>query len=422
MKILLSVFACAPHSGSETGVGWHWAVELARAGHQVVALTDATRRGAIERELAVRPVDGLTFVYWRPPVLRRVPLNSRTAQWLYSTWQYLLLPRARALHRQHGFDLAIHLTYGVFRHPSFLGWLGVPFLFGPLGGGEDAPWELKRDLPLREQAKELARALLNQVARWNPMLHLALRRATVVLTKTEETRRLLPASCQARTHIYPEIGIHVTAAAQGSPAQIRAEGQRLELLFAGRLLGWKGVHLALQAVARAVEQGQDVGLTVVGSGPLDEWLRQMEQGLPSLVGRVRWQAHMPQPALFQLYGQVHGFLFPSLHDSSGNVVLEAMSFGLPILCLDLGGPATLVDGECALVVPTARATRSDVVDRLAHAIGLWSRDESRRQRMGQAARRRVASMTWSSRPAGALALLAQHLPADPPRAPCIPPH
>lgn len=422
MKILLSVFACTPHSGSETGVGWHWAVELARAGHQVVALTDATRREAIERELAARPIDGLVFTYWRPSVLRRVPLNSRTAQWLYSVWQYLLLPKARALHRQHGFDLAIHLTYGVFRHPSFLGWLGVPFLFGPLGGGEDAPWELKRDLPLREQVKELARSVLNQAARWNPVLHLAFRRATVVLTKTEETRRMLPASCQTRTHVHAEIGIQVAAQAQDSPTRTRAEGQRLELLFAGRLLGWKGVHLALQAVARAVEQGQDVGLTVVGSGPLGPWLQQVEQGLPSLVGRVRWQAHMPQAALFQLYGQVHGLLFPSLHDSSGNVILEAMSFGLPVICLDLGGPATLVDAHCALVVPTAQATRSDVVDRLAKAISLWVGDEFRRQQMGEAARSRMASMDWSSRPAGALRLLAQHWPPDRPRPHGLPLH
>ena len=41
MRILLSAFACAPHSGSEPGVGWHWALELARLGHDVLVLTRA---------------------------------------------------------------------------------------------------------------------------------------------------------------------------------------------------------------------------------------------------------------------------------------------------------------------------------------------------------------------------------------------
>lgn len=414
MKILLSVFACAPHSGSETGGGWHWAVELARAGHQVVALTDESRRAGIERELAEAPVPNLTMVYHRPAILRRVPLNSRTAQWLYSAWQYLLLPRARALHREHGFDLAIHLTYGVFRHPSFLGLLDVPFLFGPVGGGEDGPWELKRDLPAREQLKELARTLLNQIARCNPMLRLAYAKASLILARTEETRRLLPASCRDRTQVYQEIGIHIPAQAQDSPACLRLPGQRLELLFAGRLLGWKGVHLALQAVARAVEQGEDVGLTIVGSGPLGSWLKQHAAGLPALADRVRWIPHLPQQELFRLYGQVHAFLFPSLHDSGGNVVLEALSFGLPVICLDLGGPVTLVDGACAQVVATGGARRPEVVDRLAGAIRHLAADEAARQRMGHAARQRAAAMSWPSRPAGALALFAQLQRTRPP--------
>lgn len=419
MKILLSVFACAPHSGSETGGGWHWAVELARAGHEVVALTDESRRPAIERELSSHPVPRLTIAYFRPAIVRRVSLNARTAQWLYSVWQYLLLPKARALHRQHGFDLVIHLTYGVFRHPSFLGLMGVPFLFGPVGGGEDGPWELKRELPAKDRLKELARTLLNQAARWNPMLRLAYSKATLILTRTEETRRLLPTACRARAQVYQEIGIHIPVQAHDSPRQIRHPWQRLELLFAGRLLGWKGIHLALHAVARAVEQGQDVGLTLVGSGPLDTWLRQLARSHPCLTDRIRWQPHMPQQDLFRLYGQVHAFLFPSLHDSGGNVVLESMSFGLPVICLDLGGPATLVDAQCAQVISTAGAAQHVVVDRLAQAICRLGDHELMRQQMGQAARQRAAAMTWSSRPAGALALFAQfqhtrRLPAERP--------
>lgn len=133
MKILLSAFAFAPNVGSEPGVGWRWAVELAKH-HQVTVVTDATRRPLVEAE-GVQLPDNVEVVYYRPAVLRAMPLNSTTAQVLYTLWQFGLLVLARRLHRDRRFDLAIHITYGVFRHPSFLGYLGIPFVFGPVGGG-----------------------------------------------------------------------------------------------------------------------------------------------------------------------------------------------------------------------------------------------------------------------------------------------
>ena len=99
MKILLSAFACVPNVGSEGGVGWRWAIELAKL-HEVIVVTDATRREAIEAELAVRPIANLQFVFFRPGWLARVPLNSTTAQLLYTAWQFALLPFARRLQRE----------------------------------------------------------------------------------------------------------------------------------------------------------------------------------------------------------------------------------------------------------------------------------------------------------------------------------
>ena len=48
MRVLLSAYACEPNKGSEAGVGWHWALEIARLGHEVWALTRANNRAPIE--------------------------------------------------------------------------------------------------------------------------------------------------------------------------------------------------------------------------------------------------------------------------------------------------------------------------------------------------------------------------------------
>lgn len=401
MKILLSAFACAPNVGSEGGVGWRWALELAKW-HEVTVVTDVTRRDAIETELASKPVANLRFVFFRPRWLSRVPLNSTTAQLLYTAWQFALLQFSRALHKSNSFDVAMHISYGVFRHPSFLGWLGIPFIFGPLGGGEDAPLRLKRSIKGREKLKEIVRSLINKLALIDPFLWLAYARADVILVKTEDTRRALPWPFRQRAQVFPEIGFD--AIGDIAPP-VRHADEPLRVLFAGRLLGWKGAHLAIRAVALAMRRGIEIEFSLVGRGPFEAELRRVahEAGVHD---RIRWVSQMPQQDLFALYETMHCFLFPSLHDSSGNVVIEAQAKGLPVICLDIGGPATLVTPDTALVVATRGVSESAVIDRLADALVTLAGDETRRFEMGRMAAARVAAtMRWQDRVAGALALV-----------------
>ncbi len=399
MKILLSAFAFAPNVGSEPGVGWRWAAELA-SHHEVTVVTDVTRRGLVE---GVTLPDNVSVVYFRPGWVRSVSLNSSTAQLLYTAWQFGLLSFARRLHRERSFDLAIHCTYGVFRHPSFLGYLGIPFVFGPVGGGEDAPWALKRSIRGQEKIKEILRTLLNKVTLFDPFLWAAYAKATLILTKTEDTRKALPWPFRHRAIVYPEIGID---APSGIQARTRQPDEPLRVLFAARLLGWKGAHLAIRAVAQAISKGISVEFTLLGKGPFESELRRVANEL-GVQNNIRWVNHMPQHELFALFQTMHCFLFPSLHDSSGNVVLEAQANGLPIICLDLGEPATLVTSETAIVVATHGRNEESVVVGLANALCVLAGDESKRLAMANAAIAHAKNMSWENRVSGALALVEE---------------
>lgn len=401
MRILLSAFACAPAAGSEGGVGWRWAHELA-AEHEVIVVTDITRREAIESYLKGETHPNLQFVYFRPSWLRPIPLNFSTAQLLYTAWQFALLPFAKELHRKHRFDIAMHISYGVHRHPSFLGWLGIPFIFGPLGGGEDAPLRLKRSIKGHEKVRELLRTCINKLALIDPFLWIAYAKSTLILVKTEETRNALPWLYRKRAIVHPEIGIDVPG--DSLPAS-RQTGAPLRILYAGRLLGLKGVHLAIRAVAALWRKGIACEFTLVGRGPFEAELRRVarEEGIES---RIHWIGYLPQPELFELYRSMHCLLFPSLHDSSGNVVLEAQAYGVPVICLDLGGPATLVTSDTAIIVPTWNQDEDGVVRGLVAALERLAEDETRRAAMGHEAIANVReTMAWEKRVKGALAFL-----------------
>lgn len=399
MKILLSAFAFAPNVGSEPGVGWRWAAELGKH-HEVTVVTDMTRRALVEAE-GVQLPPNVRVVYFRPAWLRAMPLNSTTAQLLFTAWQFGLLGFALRLQREQSFDLAMHCTYSVFRHPSFLGYLGIPFVFGPLGGGEDAPLALKRSIRGREKLKELLRSLVNKVVLFDPFLWLAYSQATLILVSTDQTRRALPWAFRKRAIVYPNLGVETIPDAKPCP---RLGSEPLRVLFAGRLLGWKGVHFAIRSLAAARNAGVSVELTIVGAGPYEQELRRLAVAM-GVEQSIQWLGHRTQSELFDLYRSMHGFIFPSLHDSGGTVVLEAQANGLPVVCLDLGGPATLVTPETALVVATHGLDEADVVQSLADSLEKLAADEDGRMAMGRAAIAHTATnMTWEKRVNGALKL------------------
>lgn len=324
---------------------------------------------------------------------------------LYTAWQFNLWWFARRLHRAEKFDVAMHVTYGVFRHPSFLGYLGIPFVFGPLGGGEDCPWRLKRSIHGTEKIKESLRAAINKASLLDPFLWIAFAGASAILVKTEETRKALPWPFRQRALVYPEIGIDTVP---GVVPTRRTALEPLRVLFAGRLLGWKGAHLAIRAVVLARSRGVPVDFTLLGRGPYEAELHRLALHL-GCQGGINWISQIPQQDLFALYRTMHCFLFPSLHDSSGNVVLEAQANGLPVVCLALGGPETLLSDESAIVVPTD-GDEANVVERLAAALQALFADEDRRFRMAETAIQHADSFTWGGRAFGALAIVSRSGP------------
>jgi len=395
-RILLSSYACSPLWGSEPGVGWQWLLQLARQ-HEVVLLTHAYFREHLEPALREAGLE-VEVQYVQAPAFGLHPHRQLNSRLYYTWWQWRLRSVTRRLLAERHFDLIHHLTWGTLRFPCFLGGLGVPLVMGPLGGGETAPLRLYSGLPLSARAFDYLRSLTLLWVRLDPLATLGPRRSVLVLCKSSASLQALPLSVRRRAVVVPEIGsptvdtrLRDAAAAQGA----ETTGRRFRLLFAGRLLGWKGVALALAAVARLVEEGRDVELDIAGDGPLRSYLQlQIEQ--LHLHSRVRLLGAIPRDELLVLYERADLFVFPSLHDSSGNVVLEALSRGLPVVCLDLGGPQAYIDNSCGVVVSTQGLSRDALEQALARAIAAIQDDPAKLARMQRHAALHASRQTWES--------------------------
>ena len=138
---------------------------------------------------------------------------------------------AAEAHRAHRFDVVHHLTFGVWRRPSLLYRLGLPFMFGPLGGGDSAPPFLRNTLPFKPWAAEWIREWLNALGLLDPTLRACLRRAALVVCKTPETAAWVQRAGGRVDTVALEIGIDSRRLSTRSAIQI--EGEPLRCLYAG---------------------------------------------------------------------------------------------------------------------------------------------------------------------------------------------
>jgi glycosyltransferase involved in cell wall biosynthesis len=393
MKLLISSYACAPNRGSEHAVGWNWVTQAHRLGHRVWALVAPNHQDSILQTCERHPeLAGITWLFPKVPgwPLKQAiePEWERTYNIL---WQVVSTQVACQLHAEVGVDVVHHLTWGGVRAPTFLGLVGAPLIVGPLGGGETSPRSLRDGLRLKAKITEWVRDLSNSTITINPIVRPGLTSAAAIFTKTPDTARVLTGSMQRRAINFLEVGLESAK----PPRPIRPPGPP-RLLFAGRLLYWKGAHIAIQALAEVMRTAPDVQLTIVGKGKEEARLRDaaFDRGV---AGNVQFAPWAPQERLFELYQTHDLFIYPSLHDSSGNVVLEALSFGLPVVCLDLGGPAQIVTPEAGVVVSTVGRDTAQAAAAMASEIVRVLRSPGLLNELSRGAVARAAQFTLASR-------------------------
>ncbi len=155
----------------------------------------------------------------------------------------------------------------------------------------------------------------------------------------------------------------------------------LTLLYVGRLSKEKNLDLLADSFLSLAGERDDLNLLIVGDGPQAEPLRQKLKH-----PRCRFAGVLGGEDLAACYASSDLFVFPSLTDTFGNVVLEAQASGLPIIVSDQGGPPeNVLHDETGLVLSAM------TVEGLAQGIRVLADDPARRERMGVKARSEMES-------------------------------
>jgi glycosyltransferase involved in cell wall biosynthesis len=403
LHVLLSAFACEPDEGSEPGVGWNWVKGLS-AWCRVSAITRTSNRGAIEARLEQEPLQNVRFYYQDLPRGYDVPERSLVGQYLiYALWQYCAYRLAGLIYSTDPFDLAHHVTYCSLPGPVFMHRLPVPFIFGPVAGGETMPSSFVAGGGFSSLAYEFLRALRQRSIRWDPMVQSTIAQAAHILAATPETAGLIPSRHRAKVSLLTTSGLEPDLV----PPVRDDERSGQEMYVGGRLLHWKGFHLVIQAFARVSQKYPAAKLSIFGDGPRRRALEQLVHS-HGLSDRVRFMGWLPLPEFLRMTQRNDIFLHPALHCSDPGVMYHAMAAEQPVICLDAPGPRMVVTPECGFTIPMNSVEQ--VVAGVAAAMERLLSDAELRRRMGHSGRKRVLEeFLWDKRAAMMIGLYRQVL-------------
>lgn len=392
MKILLSAASCSPYRGSEPSIGWKVASHLAMTHEVHVTLLSGYRR-EIEKAQSEGLIPGALHFHFVGPDWETQPKPDREKAFWWKFYRAYLkeLPAlVSSLHRQHSFDMIHHVTFATWRLAVPLHDMGVPFVWGPVGGAEKFPPGLLGILSPKAILFELVRYAGNAVGRMSPRLRTMVKKTDAIIASNPDAFELLEKIRGKKQGIHSLLVTSFTIKereALGSAVKPpRRDVRYLHAFASGALEGRKGVSLALDAIALAKKQGLKIRYRVGSHGPEIDHLREQAKRL-DLEEEVIFGEPMPRDGYVRELLESDIYLLPSLRDNAPSTLMEAMLAGCVPLVAGCGGPDVIVSDECGYRVPVG--SRRQLVEGVAKALLDLQADPDRMRELGAAARMRI---------------------------------
>ena len=354
--------------------------------------------GASSDELTQRAIaergtnEGLRFVQVQHDRLSGMFCSTASLYYLgYRHWNRLALRVARQLHAAEPFDLTHQINFCGYREPGLLWKLGLPFVWGPLGGTQYYPMRFVGVLDPLSAGKELFRNMLNWwQLRYCKRVQGAAKAASVVMAATTTGQRHLKQGLGIETTRQLETGLDCQV---GPPRHPCDPNKPLRILWAGRLRAWKAFPLLVRALA-ILPKTTPFELRVLGSGPCKAaWQRMTERaGIADRMEWIEWPAYRET---LPHYRWADAFAFTSLRDTSGTGLIESLAAGTPIVGVDHQGAADVMTSDCAIRTPVT--TPAAAAQAIADALEELAANSDQWLQLSRGAQQRAAEFDWQLR-------------------------
>lgn len=394
MNYLISAYSVNPYKGSEDSIGWNWVLQYEKnykEGGRIILLTKKfnekdTRRGLKEfniQHVELVIVDVPNALNW----FREK--HSAFHHMYYILWQHWAWLWVK--HSGIRFDVIHHVTMNDYRIPSELYKAkGAKVIWGPMGGAQVTPRPLK--VYEKNQLVASFREFVNKSCSWNPFYKKALRSYYKIYCINNETQKQISRIVGKDVPLMPELALRD----EYKNLPIRKENNDiLKIVFVGRLIGKKGIAFLVDALS-LMPTDMNWELLIFGDG--DDRALIEKQIADSGIGKnVKLMGNRPLNQIAEAYQQADVFVLPSLRETSGNVLLEAMAYAVPIVAFDTSFCRLLKEVDCGVFVNTEQALE-DIKEDWCKAIVMLGRDKKLAKQMGMNGYKYVNSrLTWDEK-------------------------
>jgi glycosyltransferase involved in cell wall biosynthesis len=384
----MSAFACDPVQAGEPYVGWNWMGVLSQFS-DVTVLTRSYHREAI---LASEVPSNVNFVFYDLPFCSKLTHRWKFIKPYYLLWQFCAFLFLK-LKPKKSYDIVHHVTYNAIDSAGFLWALDkkAAFVWGPVGGGQSPPEALKKVYGKAWGKQKFRRAMKTLVSS-NPFISMAVNRKSHVFFANQDTQKLLIGKCRSES-LMLETALRDEDIIPQSEIVLNIDS-RLKICWVGRLEARKGLPIVLDAIEE-LPKDLDFELLIIGDGPEKDALVARLEG-SALRDKVCHVTQLERSEVLSRLKHSDMMLFSSVQDTSGNVVIEALGNGVPVVALNHQGSQVMLRHGGGVLIDIN--SYSQVVSAFRDAIVELDADREKLKSLSEEALRVVKEFqTWDSR-------------------------
>ena len=380
-NILLSSYSVNPYHGSEDGIGWNWTVQASKhftnPFDRIFLATktvngEDTAKGIQELGLDNVELKIVDTPYWLNWYREH---NSMFHHLYYIMWQAVAYGWAKR--SKINFDIIHHVTMVDFRIPGFMWKFKKPYtIFGPVGGGQSTPEALKGYE--KSRTVEKFRETVNKTVSKIPYYKKAISSFDSVYAINKETQAYMQKALRNGCEKLTELAL--AKELKGLDIEPKHTDGTVKILYLGRLIEKKGLMLLLDTV-KEMPKDSDFVLEIYGGGPMEERIKAFISE-NTLDKRVKFFGEVEHTRVSEVYREADIFVMPSLRETSGNVLVEAMAHRLPIVALDMSVCSDFKEYGCGEFV-NVNQSREEIISEFAIKLNLLVGDCALRQRLGK---------------------------------------
>lgn len=374
-NILISSFSCLPNRGSEPGIGWNWALAAAKT-QNVYVLTRTKCKSKIEKNIPENLRKNLKFIYCDSSKnMRNISIYLEYIFWQISAYKF-----AKKLCKEIKFDYVMHLTFGNVFLPTFMHHLNLPFIWGPLGGGEKVDYNFYKNFSFKDRVPHILKDILIKTAKINPFVLLASKKAKLIIVRTEDTKKIFLKKYNDKIDLMLETCIEL----KDYDRILKIEGNKeLNLIYTGRLIAFKNPVVLIDVMNRL--KNKKIFLHIIGDGNQKNlMLKKIKQ---YDLKNVRLYGEISREECLKFVYQSDVFLFPSFRECGSWSLMEAMLLGKAVICLNRNGMKMITDDNSAIRIDAKN--QDDLINEFEKAILKLYYDRKFLDKIGSNAQKRI---------------------------------